>query len=52
MSYLFELRMRTGIPGYVIADGADREEALAQVHQQLGVDDEDEVVVLAVHTVH
>ena len=52
MSYLFELQTPAGNPGYMIADGANREEALAQVHQQLDMDDEDEVVVLAVHTVH
>ena len=52
MSYLIELQMRAGTPGYVIADGDNREEALAHVHQQLGTADEDEVVVLAVHTVH
>ena len=52
MSYLIELQMRTGVPGYVIADGDNREEALAHVQEQLDVVDADEVVVLAVHTVH
>jgi hypothetical protein len=52
MSYLIELQTPAGIPGYVIADGANREEALAHVHEQLGMDDEGEIVVLAVHTVH
>ena len=51
MSYLFELRMPAGIPGYVIADGDNREEALARVQEQFSKDDEGEVVVLAVHTV-
>ena len=50
MSYLIELQTPAGIPGYVIADGANREEALAHAHEQLGMD-EDEIVVLAVHTV-
>jgi hypothetical protein len=52
MSYLIELQTPAGIPGYVIADGANREEALAHAHEQLGMDYEDEIVVLAVHTVH
>jgi len=52
MSYLIELQMPTGMPGYVIADGDNREELLAHVHEQLGTTDDDEVVVLAVHTVH
>ena len=52
MSYLFELQMRAGRPGYVIADGDNREEALARLQEQLRADDADEVVVLAVHTVH
>jgi hypothetical protein len=52
MSYLFELRIGAGVPGYVIANGDDPEKAFAHVHEQLGMDDEQEVVVLAVHTVH
>jgi hypothetical protein len=52
MSYLIELQMRTGVPGYVIADGDNREEALAHVQEQLRTAEDDEVVVLAVHTVH
>ena len=52
MSYIIELQMRTGLPGYVVADGDNREEALAHIHEQLGLDDEDEIVVLGVHTVH
>ena len=52
MSYLIELQTPTGPAGYVIADGANREEALAHVHEQLGVGEDDEVVVLAVHTLH
>jgi len=52
MSYLIELQMSAGVPAYVIADGDNREEILAHVHEQLGMDDEEEVVVLAVHTVH
>ena len=52
MSYLFELKTPAGNPGYVIAEGENREEVLAHLHEQLGVDDEDEVVILAVHTVH
>jgi hypothetical protein len=52
MSYLIELQTPAGLPGYVIADGANREEALTHVHEQLGTDDEDEIVVIAVHTVH
>src|SRR5215813_8820959 len=51
MSYLIELQTQGGRPGYVVADGDNREEALAHVHEQLGVDDEEEFVVLAVHTV-
>ena len=52
MSYLIELQTRAGLPGYLVADGDNREEALAQIREQLGMADEDEVVVLAVHTVH
>jgi hypothetical protein len=52
MSYLIELQMPAGSPGYIIADGDNREDALAHVHEQLGMDDEDEIVVLGVHTVH
>lgn len=52
MSYLIELQTRAGLPGYVIADGANPEEALAHIHEQLGVAEEEQVVVLAVHTVH
>ena len=52
MSYLFELQSKAGTPGYVIADGDNQEEALARVHEQFSTDDEDDVVVLAVHTVH
>lgn len=52
MSYLFELQMGAGIPGYVIADGDNREEALARLQERLHAEDEEEVVVLAVHTVH
>ena len=52
MSYLIELQTPAGTAGYVIADGANREEALAHVQEQLGTGGDDEVVVLAVHTVH
>jgi hypothetical protein len=52
MSYLIELQMSAGTPAYVIADGDTREEVLAHMHEQLGTADDDEVVVLAVHTVH
>jgi hypothetical protein len=52
MSYLIELQTPAGVPGYVIAKGNNHEEVLANVHEQLGLADEDEVVVLAVHTVH
>ena len=52
MSYLFELQMKAGAPGYVITDGDNQQEALARLHMQLDVDEEDEFVVLAVHTVH
>ena len=52
MSYIFELQTPAGVPGYLMADGANREEALAQLHERLGMDDEEELVVLAVHTVH
>ena len=52
MSYLIELQTHAGRPTYVIAQGENREEALAHVEQQLGTDDENQVVVLAVHTVH
>jgi hypothetical protein len=52
MSYLIELQMQTGKPGYVIADGDTQEEVLAHMREQLGTDPDDEVVVLAVHTVH
>ena len=52
MSYLFELRTQAGAAAYMVASGNNREEALAQIHEQLGMDDEDEIVVVAVHTVH
>lgn len=52
MSYLIELQTPAGMPGYVIADGENREEALAHVREQLDTADDHEVVVLAVHTVH
>ena len=52
MSYLFELRMLAGTSAYVVTDADSREEALAQVRDELATDDEDEVVVVAVHTVH
>ena len=52
MSYLFELRSTAGIPGYVVANGDSQAEALAHLHQQLGVEDAEELVVLAVHSVH
>ena len=53
MSYLIELQTPAGPAGYVIADGASREEALAVFHEQLGLTNEEEdVVVLAVHTLH
>ena len=52
MSYLFEVRMGAGKPGYVITDGENREEALARLHMQLETNEDEEVVVLAVHTVH
>jgi hypothetical protein len=52
MCYLFELQMGAGIPGYVIADGESREEALARLQERLSAEVEEEVVVLAVHTVH
>ena len=52
MSYLFELRVGAGKPGYVITDGVNREEALERLHMQLDTDEDEEVVVLAVHIVH
>ena len=52
MSYLIELQTSAGVPGYLVADGDNREEALAHVREELDIADEDEVVVLAVHTVH
>jgi hypothetical protein len=52
VSYLIELQMRAGLPSYVIAKGDNQEEVLAHMYEQLGMDDEEEVVVLAVHTVH
>ena len=52
MSYLIELQTPAGVPGYLITDGDNQEEALANVHAQLGLAEADEVMVLAVHTVH
>jgi len=53
MSYLIELQTPAGVPGYVIAVGDNRQEALANMHEQLNAAGEEErVVVLAVHTVH
>ena len=52
MSYLIELQMQAGVPGYVIATGNNQEEVLAHMREQLGTTDDEEVVVLAVHTVH
>ena len=52
MSYLIELQTPEGVPGYLITDGNNQEEALAYVHAQLDMADADGVVVLSVHTVH
>ena len=52
MSYLIELQTAAGNPGYLVANGDNREEALAQVREHFEMADEDEVFVLAVHTVH
>jgi len=52
MSYLFELRTRAGSPAYMVAEADNREDALAHVHEQLGLDEDEDVVVVAVHTVH
>ena len=53
MSYVIELQTPAGVPGYVIADGENREEALAHVQEQLdAVAENERIVVIAVHTVH
>ena len=53
MSYLIELRTTNGNPTYVISHATNREEALAQLQQQVDDDEtEAEIVVVAVHTVH
>jgi len=52
MSYLIELQTSAGAAGYVIAAGKNREEALADAHEQLAATDDDDVVVLAVHIMH
>jgi|RhiMethySRZTD1v2_1073278.scaffolds.fasta_scaffold1378102_2 hypothetical protein len=52
MSYLIELQTPAGVPGYLITDGGSCEEVLANVQEQLVMADAEEVMVLAVHTVH
>ena len=52
MSYLIELQRPGGVPGYLIADGDSCEDALATLHEQLVLAEAEEVMVLAVHTVH
>jgi len=52
MRYVFELQTTTGSPAYAIAHAGTQDEALADIREQLEVDEEDEVIVLAVHTVH
>ena len=52
MSYLIELQTPAGVPGYLITDGGSSEEALASLQEQLEMAEAEEVMVLAVHTVH
>jgi len=52
MSYLFELQTHGGVPAYVAAQAETQDEALEDIRGQLELDDDEEVIVLAVHTVH
>ena len=52
MSYLFELQTHGGVPAYLVAQADTQDEALANLREQLELDDDEEVVVMAVHTVH
>ena len=52
MSYLFEVLTAADLPAYVTADADTRDEALADIREQLSLDDDDEVSIVAVHMVH
>ena len=52
MSYLIEVETPAGQSGYLLAQGISQEQALERVREQLSVAEAEEVVVLAVHTVH
>ena len=52
MRYVFELQTSTSGPVYALAHGDTRDEALADVREELELDGDNEVIVLAVHTVH
>ena len=52
MSYLFELQTQGGVPTYVVAQADTQDEALADVREALDLDSEEDVIVVAIHTVH
>ena len=53
MSYLIELRTPAGPLAYVVAKADTQDEARALIDAQLGRDDaNDDVVIVAVHTIH
>ena len=51
MCYVFELQTLNGGPAYAITHAGTQDEALADIREQLE-DGDDELIVLAVHTVH
>ena len=53
MSYLIELHKPSGPLAYVLAHAGTRDEARALVDAQLGRDDDnDDVIIVAVHSIH
>ena len=53
MSYLIELQKPACLPAYIVAHADTREGAHALIDAQLGLDDDnDDVVIVAVHTIH
>ena len=53
MSYLIEIRKPACPPAYIVAQADTREDAHALIDAQLGRDDDnDDVVIVAVHTIH
>ncbi len=53
MSYLIEIQLPAHPPAYIVAQADTLEEARAFVSAELGRDDaNDDVVIVAVHTIH